>query len=250
MKRLTLLLMWLVVYALLVLIYGQLIYSWWEAFYFVSMLFPVVLGTSWFFNYFLVPRYLMERRYRPFFLYSFYLLIVSLYLEAWVVILSLILLADYDYTAMSPAIDNSINMTVLLYAVVFIHGFIRLFIHFQQKTSKLESDLEKVSKKEARSFVITSERKQVRLLEDDVAYIESLSDYVKVHQREGKPLISKATISGLEAELSNDFIRIHRSYLVNKHFVEAFGSEKLTIQGIELNITRKYKSRALAALRV
>lgn len=253
MKRMTLVMMWLVVYALLVLLYAQLIYSWQEAFYFVSMLFPVVVGTSFFFNYHLVPRFLLRRRYKAFFLYAFYLLIVSLYLEAWVIILSLILLADYDYTALSPALDNSINMTILLYAVVFVHGFIRLFLHFQSKTSHLQKELAQAEAEakatEPRAFTIISERKQVRLEENRVMYIESLSDYVKVHQQEGSPLISKATISSLEAMLSNDFVRIHRSYLVNKHFVESFNNEKLQIAGKEMNITRKYKSTALEALR-
>ena len=156
MKRLTLLLMWLVVYVLLVLIYSQSVYSWNEAFHFVSMLFPVVLGTSYFFNYFLVPRYLLKGRYRSFFLYVLYLFIVSLYLEAWVITLSLILLADYDYTALSPALDNSINMAILLYAVVFVHGFIRLFIHFQSKTTALQTELEKAAQSKPSAFTVMS----------------------------------------------------------------------------------------------
>lgn len=253
MKRMTHLLMWAVVYILLIVIYGQVVYSWREAFYFVSMLFPVVFGTSYFFNYFLVPRYLLTAKYRSFFLYAFYLLIVSLYLETWVIILSLILLADYDYTALSPAIDNSINMAILLYAVVFVHGFIRLFVHYQSRTAQLENELASAASKNktesSGSFVITSERKQVRLEERNVVYIESLSDYVKIHLKEATPLISKATISSLEEKLSSDFVRIHRSYLVNKYFVESFNNEKLRIAGAELNITRKYKQDALLALK-
>ena len=250
MKGLRLALMWLVVYVLLLVIYTQFVYSLKEAFYFVSMLFPVVLATSYFFNHFLVPRYLLTKRYRPFFWYTLYLFIVSLYLETWVIFFSLIWLADYNYKALSPALDNSINMAILLYAVVFVHGFIRLFLHFQSKTTELQSELARAGQEKARAFTVTSERKQVRLEEAEVAYIESLSDYVKIHRKEGKPVISKATISSLEEELSVDFLRIHRSYLVNKNYIETYSSDKLTIQSTELNITRKYKPLVMEALKV
>ena len=249
MKGLRLALMWLVVYVLLLLMYAQFVYTFQEAFYFVSMLFPVVLATSYFFNHFLVPRYLLTKAYRPFFWYTLYLFIVSIYLETWVIFLSLIWLADYNYEALSPALDNSINMAILLYAVVFVHGFIRLFIHFQSKTTALQTELEKAAQSKPSAFTVISDRKQVRLEEAEVTYIESLSDYVKIHRKEGKPVISKATITSLEAQLSPDFLRIHRSYLVNKNHVESFSSDKLIIQSAELNITRKYKKAVMEAMK-
>jgi hypothetical protein len=58
------------------------------------MLLPVAVGTSYSFNYFLVPRYLLKKRYKKFSLYLAYLLIVSTWLEMWVITGSFILLAD------------------------------------------------------------------------------------------------------------------------------------------------------------
>ena len=248
MKRIRLALIWLTVYLLLVMVYSQSTYTISEAIYFVSMLFPVVLGTSYFFNYILVPKYLLKGRYKTFGLYVTYLLIVSIYLETWVILLSLILLADYNYTQLSPAIDDIVNMAILLYAVVFIHGFTRLFIHFQTAKSERE-DIGKVSKSvEPKSFVIISNRKKVRLVEANVTYIESLGDYVKIHLKAGDTVLTKVTISRFEGELSADFIRIHRSFLVNISHVQTFSSDKLQVNGTELNITRKYKKSVLEVL--
>ncbi len=248
MKLLRLAVLWLVVFALLVAKYAQTTFTIQESLFFSAMLFPVVLGTSGFFNYYLVPKYLLTARYKSFALYAFYLLIVSLYLETWVVILALVLIGDYQFTSLSPEVADILNMALLLYAIVFIHGFSVLFKHFVVQKQTNEGLLKEQEKEASKSFVVVSERKQVRLEESEVLYIESLSDYVKIHTSE-RVVISKATISSLEAELSKDFVRIHRSYLVNKQHIDSFTKEKVQIGGIEMNISRKYKEQALNALR-
>lgn len=42
---------------------------------------PITIGTTYFMNYFLVPRYLMKERYGLFILYFLYALISSIFLE-------------------------------------------------------------------------------------------------------------------------------------------------------------------------
>jgi len=47
------------------------------AFFFVCMLLPIVLGTSYFFNYVLVPQYYLKKRYTKFAFYTFCTAVVS-----------------------------------------------------------------------------------------------------------------------------------------------------------------------------
>ena len=247
MKMIRLGLMWLVVLILLIFKYEQSSFSLKESIYFCCMLFPVILGTSYYFNYRLVPKYLLTGKYKTFSLYAVYLLIVSVYLETWIVIFSLVLLADYQFSSLSPEVSDVTHMALLLYAIVFIHGFSVLFKHFINQKSAKEALQQQQLKNEAKSIVVVSDRKQARLEEDQILFIESLSDYVRIHLI-SRVVVSKATISSLESELSNDFVRIHRSYLVNKKHVDSFTKEKLKIAGHELNITRKYKESAFSVL--
>ncbi len=83
---------WVLVYASLTLIFTNWFEGRIEAFYYVSLLLPVVMGTSYFFNYYLVPRYLFNRRFFLFGLYSFYMLVVSLCLELIVSVVAMLLI--------------------------------------------------------------------------------------------------------------------------------------------------------------
>jgi len=88
----------------------------------------------------------------------------------------------------------------------------------------------------------------MKLIElNDVLFIESLSNYVKIHTKI-ETVITKEKISKLEERLPINFIRIHRSFLVNKNYVDNFGKEKLTIAERQLNISRTYKKAVLEEL--
>ena len=61
---------------------------------------------------------------------------------------------------------------------------------------------------------LKSDRKMIKVMLDEVLYIESAKDYLKVFTEKG-PIITRQTISSIEAMLSDsNFIRIHRSYIV------------------------------------
>ena len=59
---------------------------------------------------------------------------------------------------------------------------------------------------------------------------------------EGRRFRNKTPISQWEANLSPHFIRIHRSYLVNKAAVSRIDGDLLSIGDIQLPISRKYKT--------
>lgn len=58
---------------------------------------------------------------------------------------------------------------------------------------------------------------------DDVQYIEAYDDYVKIHV-EGKYHVKKQTMSYYEKNLPNQFMRIHRSYLLNINYLNKIES--------------------------
>ncbi len=88
---------------------------------------------------------------------------------------------------------------------------------------------------------IRVDRKMIKLRIGDIYYIESLKDYVKIVV-ENKKWVTKHTITALETMLPDDqFVRSHRSYLVNMAKVEAFTPSHLQVKGIEIPIGPTYR---------
>ena len=114
------LLFWGAVLGFFVLYFGREADSYGQSLLFVVLLLPVAMATTYFLTGVLVPRYLLPGRHGRFALYAVYTLIVSVYLELVVLVVSFIFLADYQVSAMNPATLDVFGLVVGLYVVVFI----------------------------------------------------------------------------------------------------------------------------------
>ena len=97
------------------------------------------------------------------------------------------------------------------------------------------------------SVYVQSNRKNIKITLADVLYVESVKDYVHVHLANSK-LILKYGISAFEELLDSRFVRVHRSYLVNKDSVTAFTKTDVEINNTQIPIGEFYKERALVKL--
>lgn len=89
-----------------------------------------------------------------------------------------------------------------------------------------------------------SDRKMIKVRYDDIIFIESMKDYVKVVRTTDKPLLVKQSISSLENMLpANQFVRIHRSFIVSIQKITAFTNHDIEISGIEIPIGRLYSQQ-------
>ncbi len=95
---------------------------------------------------------------------------------------------------------------------------------------------------------VRSDRIMVKIDFNDIVYIESYSDYIKIHLSENM-IVTRETISAIEAKLPKEkFIRIHRSYIVALSQIESFTNEQITISKKSLSISRSYKKEVLQIL--
>jgi len=90
------------------------------------------------------------------------------------------------------------------------------------------------------SIYLRADRKNIKVNFDDILFIESLKDYIKVVAKD-KTIVTKQSISSLEENLPKNFIRIHRSYIVSINKIESYTSELIQIGKYELPISRSYK---------
>jgi hypothetical protein len=240
---------WILVYAALTLIFTDWFGSRVEAFYYVSLLLPVVMGTSYFFNYYLVPRFLFTRRLLKFCLYSFYMLVVSLCLELLASVIAMLVIMSYGINKTGALFTDVFTLAGILYFIVILKSFLLLIKHYfvdQRTISELE---EKQLQMEQGFITVRSNRRTAQVMYDDLVYIESLADYIKIHQAGGEEIISKEKISHIEKELPHIFVRIHRSFIVNRNHITSFSSEEVVLGDTELPISRTYRREVLPRLR-
>lgn len=88
---------------------------------------------------------------------------------------------------------------------------------------------------------LRADRKNLKIPLNEILYIESLKDYIKVVTKT-KNIVTKQAISSLEEALpKNNFVRIHRSFIVAINKIESFTSDTLEINKQELPISRMYR---------
>ena len=94
---------------------------------------------------------------------------------------------------------------------------------------------------EPRQITFFSDRKSVTLSEAEIAYIESNDTEVRLVTPDGRSFRNKTGISQWENLLGAPFVRIHRSYLVNRACIESVGTDSLVAAGTTLPISKKYR---------
>jgi len=92
---------------------------------------------------------------------------------------------------------------------------------------------------------IRKDRKQIKVHLESILYIESLKDYIKIHLvRENH--VTKSSISSFETKLDQRFVRVHRSYIINKDKVTAYTKNDIEIGQIEIPIGENFRENISA----
>jgi sensor histidine kinase YesM len=123
---------WMMILGAYVIFFGQKNSNYVQTFFFVGLLMPVTIGTTYFLNYYLVPRYLMNGKHLLFILYFIYTLIASLYLEMMIVLITFFVLAGSKVQNMSPASVNILYLLFALLMVVFLSLAIKMLLFWRK----------------------------------------------------------------------------------------------------------------------
>jgi two-component system LytT family response regulator len=141
-----------------------------------------------------------------------------------------------------------LNALDYLLKPIQFHRFLKAVQKVMQLATPLET--EQVSIQPARDLFIyfRANRKMVKVLLNDILYIESIKDYIKVFTTSGV-IITKTSISSIEELLpENNFIRTHRSFIVSLQKVKSFTSEIIEIEKTEVPIGKMFRQNVLKIL--
>ena len=111
-----------------------------------------------------------------------------------------------------------------------------------------EEKVDLVEKKKQAFVYFRIDRKMKKVMLDDIMYIESMKDYIKLFTSEGL-LITKQSISSVEEMLpEKEFARVHRSYIVSLNNIKSFTAEVIEIGDTNIPIGKLYRSDAMKIL--
>ncbi len=105
---------------------------------------------------------------------------------------------------------------------------------------KQQQELSEVNNNE---FIFVREnRKQIKIKYSDILYIQSMKDYIQIYLNEGKHIV-KHSISSFHSLLTENFIRVHRSYIVNLDKITAYSNSDIEIGDFEIPIGDNYRQQ-------
>ncbi|MFN3404138.1 MAG: LytR/AlgR family response regulator transcription factor [Cytophagaceae bacterium] len=124
------------------------------------------------------------------------------------------------------------------------------YARFLTAVSKVKEilDSSKISVLNKNELYVRTEQKFVRIMLDEVLYIEALADYIMIFTKNNKYIVH-STMKGFQARLPQDrFSRVHRSYIVNNDKIEAIENLFILIGGKSIPIGASYKDEFMGRL--
>ena len=81
----------------------------------------------------------------------------------------------------------------------------------------------------------------LKLAQDSILFIEGMSNYVRIYTDDEKHLVY-SSLQEIIKNLRGDFIRVHKSYIVNRSKINAFSREMIEIGSRQIPIGSTYKT--------
>ena len=97
------------------------------------------------------------------------------------------------------------------------------------------------SKKSDSSLYVYSEYRMIKINLDDIEYIESMEDYIKIHQHNAKTILTLMSLKKVLEKLPPEkFQRVHRSYIVAVDKIKSIHNRKIQLANAELPVSESY----------
>jgi DNA-binding LytR/AlgR family response regulator len=99
------------------------------------------------------------------------------------------------------------------------------------------------------AFIYVKENKRIiKIFLHEIHFIEGLNEYIRIHT-DNRRVVVKSSLQNIESKLpSEQFIRIHKSYIVSIPRIRAFNATTIELENAKLRIGRNYKNQVFSAL--
>jgi two-component system LytT family response regulator len=126
------------------------------------------------------------------------------------------------------------------------------FSNFLKAANKVKNLIELTANSQKESIRTTashlfvkSEYKLIRIELDDIKYIESQHEYIKIHLISSSPVMTQLSLKSMEEQLPSDrFMRVHRSFIVNLPKISVIERNRIVFDGkVYIPVSDQYKEK-------
>jgi DNA-binding LytR/AlgR family response regulator len=91
---------------------------------------------------------------------------------------------------------------------------------------------------------VKADYKILRINFNDIKYIEGMSEYIKIHLTDSRPIMTLLSMKAVEDQLPSDrFMRVHRSYIVNLSKISVIERSRIVFDGkVYIPVSDQYKT--------
>ena len=93
---------------------------------------------------------------------------------------------------------------------------------------------ESVNSFEQKKLEVIAQRRTYLIDTRTITYVQGLGNYVEIYFDDGKKLTTYSSIKAMKEKLSDNFVRVHKSYIINRRHLESFNANDIVVKGVTL----------------
>lgn len=197
-----------------------------NAFFLEFVLLPARLAAVYVMIYWLLPNVLLTRYFQRFLAYYIAMLLVVGLIQ---VVAYYYFYLGLLYQQQDSFWDLSLYVRSIMLVnstVIFVSAVKLLQLHLNQTDPLTERKQHKIE--------VRANRRTYLVEPHQILYLEGMGNYVSYHLLTREKLVSHGTIKQALEKLPSDFLRLHKSYVVNLAHIDSFSSEDVVVKGTAL----------------
>ncbi len=193
------------------------------SYYLEFVLLPTRILAVYLVIYFLLPNFLMNRKYKVFFIGYFLVLILVGVLQRVFIHLF------YENLLLSNSTSDLFSVKMLMQAVILINTTVLLVLGVKLFQLWLVEH-EKNQMVENEVLEIKANRRIHRVPPHNILFVEGLGNYVTYHLSDNSKITTYGTVKNALTLLPKNFVRVHRSYIVNKEHIKSYDANTIDVR--------------------
>jgi DNA-binding LytR/AlgR family response regulator len=210
--------------------------NYFESYFLEFILLPIRIMAVYIMIYFVIPRYLEREKYLGFVIAYASLILVSGFVQNIFTFFYKDFLGSQQESII--AVDAIFRNVILVNSTVVVIASYKIFVMWvkERRENRALKGEQKVQLLE-----IKADKRTYRIHPSDIYYVEGLGNYVTYYLKD-KKLISHGSLGDTETSLPPNFLRIHKSYIINKDHIASYNNDDVEIGGTNLPIGRAFKN--------
>lgn len=137
-----------------------------------------------------------------------------------------------------------LSVTDYLLKPFSLERFLQAVMKVQKKSATPLETIVVQKEETSSSIFVKSDKKLIKLMYDEINYVEAFGNYIKIYT--DQMILVPQTLAGFLEKLPNDFLRIHKSYVINFDKLKLIDGNQVVLENdATLSIGKSYRKAVI-----